>query len=210
MLLVDVSSSGAFGTADKLKNEVAAELAAILAYTAIKNNDRVGLIIFSDRVEHYIPPKKGRSHVWRVIREILGYRPTGRSTDLAGALEYMSKVSRRHVVAFVISDFLDQGFEHRLRVAAKRHEVTAICVADRRESKLPSIGLLELEDAETGEVMVVDTYDRKITDGLQALVRQENRERSDLFRSAGVGQIDVSTDHSYVDAIVQYFRARGH
>ena len=155
MLVVDVSSSGAFGTGAKLKNEVAAELAALLAYTAIKSNDRVGLVIFSDRIERYIPPKKGSSHVWRVIREILSFRPTRRSTDLAGALEYLSKVVRRRSVVFVISDFLDEGFEERVRISGRRHDVTAISVGDRRERELPAIGILELEDAETGETILI-------------------------------------------------------
>jgi len=151
MLVVDVSSSGAFGSGTKLKNEVAAEIAALLAYTAIKSNDRVGLIIFSDRIEHFIPPKKGRSHVWRVIRDILTFRAPRRRTDLQAALEYMSKVLRRRVVAFVISDFMDEGYEDILRISARRHDLTAIVVRDRREKELPKIGILELEDAETGE-----------------------------------------------------------
>ncbi len=208
MLLVDVSSSGAFGTATKLKNEIAAEVAAILAYTAIRNHDRVGLVIFSDRVEHYIPPKKGRGHVWRVIREILGFRPSGRRTDLDGALEYMSKVTPRRVVAFVISDFLDHGFERRLRTAARRHDVTAISVIDRREAVMPAIGLIELEDAETGEVVIVDTSDRQVRDGFRGLGERQRRTRSESFRAAGVGHIEIWTDEPYVDAIVRFFRTR--
>lgn len=209
MLLVDVSSSGAFGTSDKQKNEVAAEVAAVLAYTAIKKHDRVGLIIFSDRIEQYIPPKKGRAHVWRVIRTILGFRPSGRrSTDLDAALEYLGKVMPRRVVGFVISDFLDDGFADRLRVAAKRHDLTAVAVADRREAELPPIGLLELEDAETGEITLVDTYDRNVTEGFRALGGSERKARRALFRSAGVGEIEVWTDEPYVDAIVRFFRLR--
>jgi uncharacterized protein (DUF58 family) len=208
MLLVDVSSSGAFGTGSKMKNEIAAEVAAMLAYTAIKSNDRVGLIIFSDRIERYIPPKKGRSHIWRVIREILSFRPTRRRTDLEGALEYLGKVTPRRVVAFIISDFLDAGFEDRLRIAAKRHDVTAIPVADRREAELPRIGLIELEDSETGESILIDTYDRNVTDGFRVLGRDERAERSELFRSAGVGEIQIWADEPYVDAIIRFFRSR--
>lgn len=213
MLLVDVSSSGAFGSGRKLKNEVAAEVAAVLAYTAIRSNDRVGLIIFSDRIERYIPPKKGRAHVWRVIREILTFRPRRRATDLEGALEYLARVSRRRVVAFILSDFLDEGFGDRLRVAARRHDVTAITVADTRESELPRIGLLELEDAETGEVLLVDTYDRNVTRGLALLSGEASQERSELFRSAGVGEVRIDTgvgteEGAYVDSLVRFFRAR--
>jgi len=209
MLLVDVSSSGSFGSGSKAKNEVAAEVAALLAYTAIKSNDRVGLVIFSDRVEHYIPPKKGRAHVWRVIRDILSFRPARRSTDLAGALEYLSKVTPRRAVTFLISDFQDEDFDHRLRIAARRHDVTAVTVGDRREEELPRIGILELEDAETGEVILVDTYDRNVTDGLRLLSRQAHREQSDLFRSAGAGEVRIHADEaSYVDTLVRYFHQR--
>ena len=209
MLVVDVSSSGAFGSGRKLKNEIAAEVAALLAYTAIKSNDRVGLIIFSDRIEHYIPPKKGRAHVWRVIRDILTFRPRRRRTDLQGALEYMNKVAPRRVVAFVISDFLDEGFSDRLRVTAKRHDVTAIRVGDQRERELPRIGILELEDAETGEFILVDTYDRNITNGFRILGHEDRTRMSEMFRSASVGEVRVSADdEKYVDSLVRYFHAR--
>ena len=210
MLLVDVSSSGQFGSVQKLKNEVAAEVAAVLAYTAIKSNDRVGLIIFSDRIERYIPPKKGRAHVWRVIREILTFKPTRRATDLGGALEYLGKVVRRRAVIFVISDFLDKGFGERLRVAGKRHDVTAVTVTDPREVTLPRLGILELEDAETGDLLLVDTYDPNITEGFRVLAADGRTTRTDLFRSADVGEIPVRTDEPYIDAIVRFFRAREH
>jgi uncharacterized protein (DUF58 family) len=209
MLVVDVSSSGAFGSVEKLKNEVAAEVAALLAYTAIKSNDRVGLIIFSDRIEHFIPPKKGRAHVWRVIRDILTFRPTLRQTDLLGALEYLNKVTRRRSVTFVISDFLDGGFVDQFRVTCRRHDVTAIAVGDRREEALPPIGLIELEDAETGRTLLIDTYDRNVTDGFRLLSEDDRRDLSDMFRAAGAGEVRVrADDHSYVDALVKYFHAR--
>ncbi len=209
MLLVDVSSSGAFGSGTKLKNEVAAEIAALLAYTAIKSNDRVGLIIFSDRIEHFIPPKKGRSHVWRVIRDILTFRTARRQTDLKQALEYMSKILPRRVVAFVISDFLDEGYEDLIRLSAKRHDVTAVVVSDRRESELPRIGLLELEDAETGETLLVDTSDRNVTAGLRLLRDQDRELQSRLFRSAGAGEVHVRADDPhYVDSLIRYFHMR--
>ncbi len=208
MLLVDVSSSGAFGTGERLKREVAAEVAALLAYTAVKSNDRVGLIIFSDRVEHYIPPKKGRGHVWRVIREVLSFRPLQRGTNLDAALELLSKVSHRRVVAFLISDFLDRGFEDRLRLAARRHDLTAIAIADRREAELPRIGLVELEDAETGESILVDTNDKGLRDGLRLLAREGHDELSSLLRSARVGEIRLWADEPYVDALVRYFHLR--
>jgi uncharacterized protein (DUF58 family) len=208
MLLVDVSSSGAFGSGAKLKTEVLAEVAAVVAYTAIKSHDRVGLIIFSDRIERYIPPKKGRAHVWRVIREILSFRPSRRSTDLDAALDYLGKVTPRRVVAFLLSDFLDAGYEERLSIAARRHDLTAIAIADPRESELPRIGILELEDAETGETVLVDTYDRRVTAGLSALTGRERAQQSEMFRSAGVGEVRIGTNEPYVDALVRFFRAR--
>ena len=209
MLVVDVSSSGAFGSGAKLKNEVAAEVAALLAYTAIKSNDRVGLIIFSDSIEHYIPPKKGRAHVWRVIRDILTFRPTRKRTDLEAALEYMARVTRKRAVAFVVSDFLDEEFGERLRVVARRHDVTAVTVTDRREMELPAIGLIELEDAETGETLLLDTRDRNVTEGFRLLGEEERSERRDLFRGAGVGQVEIRADDpDYVDALVRYFHTR--
>lgn len=208
MLMVDVSSSGAFGSGQKMKNEVAAEVAAILAYTAIRSNDRVGLIIFTDRIEHYIPPKKGRAHVWRVIRDILTFRPERRGTDLENALKYLGKVVRRRAVVFLISDFLDEDLAEQLKVSAKRHEVTAISVADPREIELPPIGLIELEDAETGELILIDTYDENMRRGFAALGEEERRGRREYFQASAIGQIGVRTDQSYVDPIVRYFRTR--
>jgi uncharacterized protein (DUF58 family) len=208
MLLVDVSSSGAFGSVNKLKNEVAAEVAAVLAYTAIKSNDKVGLIIFSDRIERFIPPKKGRSHVWRVIREILSFRPERRGTDLAGALDFFGRVIRRKAVAFLISDFAAPEYRDALRIAGKRHDLTAVTIADPREVELPPVGLIELEDAETGEILLVDTYDRNTTQGFALLSRQEEQDRTSLFHSADVGRIAIWTDRSTIDPIVRFFRLR--
>jgi uncharacterized protein (DUF58 family) len=211
MLLVDVSSSGNFGSGAKLKNEVAAEIASLLAYTAIKSNDRVGLIIFSDRIEHFIPPKKGRAHVWRVIRDILTFRTPRRRTDLANALEYMSKVVSRRAVAFVISDYLDEGYADRLRITARRHDVTAVVVRDRREQELPRIGLIEFEDAETGETILIDTSDRRISADFQRQEAEEATKRSNLLRSAGAGEVRIRADDPhYVDSLIQYFHLREH
>ncbi len=208
MLMVDVSSSSSFGTAGKLKSEVAAEVAAILAYTAIRSHDRVGLIIFSDRIERYIPPKKGRAHVWRVIREILGFRPSRRNTDLDGALEFLSRISRRKAVVFLLSDFLDEGWADRLRIASRRHDLTAVPVLDPRERELPDVGLLELEDAETGETILVDTRDKNLSNGFRLLTRDDRRARDETFRSSGVGEIPIRTDENYVDSIIRFFRYR--
>ncbi len=208
MLLVDVSSSGAFGSAGKLKNEVAAEVAAVLAYTAIKSHDRVGLVIFSDRIERYIPPKKGRAHVWRVIREVLTFRPTRRGTDLGAALDFLGKVVRRKAVAFIISDFLDEELGAGLRVAARRHDLTAVTVTDPRELALPRLGLIELEDAETGELLLVDTADANTSRGFALLGDRARGERAAAFVAADVGTIPIRTDQSYLEPIIRFFRAR--
>lgn len=209
MLMVDVSSSGEFGSGAKLKSEVAAEVAALLAYTAIRSNDRVGLIVFSDAIEHYIPPKKGRAHVWRVIRDILTFRARRTRTDLTAAFEYLSKVAPKRVVAFVISDFLDEGFGDRLRAMARRHDVTAVAITDRRELALPRVGILELEDAETGEIALVDTADGRLAAAYVEVGEEERAARSELFRAAGVGEVVLRADDvDYIDELLHYFHRR--
>ncbi|NOZ87723.1 MAG: DUF58 domain-containing protein [Deltaproteobacteria bacterium] len=207
MILVDVSSSGAFGSVNKLKNEVAAEAAAVLAYTAIKSNDKVGLIIFSDRIELYIPPKKGRAHVWRVIREILFFRPENRSTDLAGALDFLGRVVRKKAVVFLISDFLAPEFGQSFKIAAKRFELTSVTVTDPREVELPPIGLIELEDPETGDFVLVDTYDENLRKRFKYLADKDGRQKEDLFRSSEAGKIPVWTNRPTVDPIIRFFRS---
>ncbi|MBI2571403.1 MAG: DUF58 domain-containing protein [Candidatus Schekmanbacteria bacterium] len=208
MLVVDLSSSGAFGSVAKLKNEVAAEIAAILSYVAIRSNDRVGLIVYSEKVEHYIPPKKGRAHVWRVIREILSFKPEHQRTNLSTALEFAGKVLQRRAVMFLISDFLGADCQEQLRVTAKRHDLTAISIRDPREIELPRVGIIELEDAETGETILVDTNDREMSRQFTALGVAEERAQSTLFQTSGIGRIHIETHHSYVDPIVQFFRNR--
>ena len=194
MLLVDVSSSGAFGSVNQFKN-----------------NDRVGLIIFSDRIEHFVPPKKGRAHVWMVIRDILNFKPERRTTDLDGAIEYMGKVIKHRSVAFVISDFIDHEVSQRLRAASKKHDITAISISDPREMALPPVGIIELEDAETGETIVVDTRDKNTREGFRILTRDDRRDLQEGFRRTGIGQIDLRTDKGYIDPIVRFFRSReGH
>ncbi|MEM9292953.1 MAG: DUF58 domain-containing protein [Acidobacteriota bacterium] len=208
-LLVDVSSSGAFGSATKLKREVAAEVAAILAYTAIHSNDRVGLVIFSEEVEHFVPPKKGRAHVWRVVRDILSHQPRHRGTRIAGALEHLLAVQRRQAVVFLVSDFLDQGWEDPLRIASRRHDLTAVRIVDRREQELPAIGLVELEDAESGELLLVDTGSSRLRRSLSELAADEDLRRGEMLRSAGVGEVVIHADDpSYIDDLVAYFHRR--
>ena len=211
ILLVDVSSSGQFGSIKSLKTDVCAEIAALLAYTAIKNNDKVGLIIFSDTVERYIPPKKGRGHVWMVIREVLQHHPQRSRTDIAQALEFMAKVIRRRSICFLISDFIAKGYESPLRLTAKKHDLITISISDPRERELPKIGFLELEDAETGETILIDTYDPDIREGFLKLGQKEAEGKKDLFRSMGIDHVDImidETDYFYINPILKLFRLR--
>jgi uncharacterized protein (DUF58 family) len=208
MLLVDVSASGLFGTA-RPKNEAAAELAATLSFSAIKNQDKVGLCLFTDRVEKYIPPKKGRGHVWRVIEEVLEFKPERRGTDLSRPLEYLNRVLRRRAVCFLISDFLaPRSFEKPLRIAGRRHDMIAVTVIDARETELPRVGLIELEDEETGERLEVDTSDANAAELFRRGMRGEREERKRLFTSLGIDTIDVRTDSPPIEALIRFFRIR--
>jgi len=208
MLCVDASSSGAFGTTGEMKGELATQLCAVLAFSAIKNNDRVGLIIFTDQVEHYLPPKKGRKHVLRVIRDILNFRPSKHSTNIAAALDYLNRVLRRRAVVFLVSDFLDANLQKPLAIANRRHDLIAISVGDPREEDIPPIGFLEFEDAETGEVVVIDTYNRRVRDAFAESSRAERTQRSNLFRSLSVDHIGLHTGESFVMPLVRFFQER--
>lgn len=208
MLLVDVSSSCFFGTQKQLKQELAAEIASVLAFAATKNNDKVGLIIFSDRIEKFIPPKKGKNHVWAVIKNVLEHQPVSQKTDIAGALTYLNRAVRRKAVAFLISDFIAAAYERPLRVAAKKHDLIPVCITDPRELDLPRAGLVELQDAETGQTMLIDSSDGDFRTGYGLLARRRLQERFDLFRSAGIDAIDIRTDAPYIDPIMKYFKMR--
>jgi uncharacterized protein (DUF58 family) len=208
MLVVDVSSSGNFGTTSQMKGEIAAELCALLAFSAIKNNDKVGLIIFSDKIEKFIAPRKGKKHVLRVIREILYYEPEDSQTDLNVALEYLSKVIRRRSIVFIISDFMTENYEKALQVANKKHDVIAIEIIDPREVELPNIGFIELEDAETGETVLLDTSDDTIRGGYFSQTSEDRAKREKFFKSIGIDNINILTDQSYIDPITKFFRMR--
>lgn len=220
MLLVDASRSCMFGSVHQLKNRLAAELSAVLAFSAIRNNDRVGMIIFTDQIEKFIPPRKGVRHVLRVIREVLYFQPSGRTTDISKALDYLNKVTTRRAVAFVVSDFFEKGFDTEdtgerqnsfkriLTVANKRHDVIAVTLNDPREVDLPPCGLIYLEDAETGHMRLVDSSDAAVRKKYRqdAGIRREKRES--FFRSVGVDHISVSTDQPYAQEIIKFFRKR--
>jgi uncharacterized protein (DUF58 family) len=208
LLAVDVSASESFGTVAQPKAEVAAEVAALLAFAAVANNDRMGLLTFSDRIERFIPARKGSQHVLRIVRELLYARPQGRRTDIAGALSYLTPVLRRHSIVFLISDFLDQGFESALRIAARRHDVIAISLTDPRELSLPSVGLLELEDAETGRRHLLDTQDPRVQRSYALAAARRREERQRLLRSVEVDEVPIATDRPYVEPLLAFFRAR--
>jgi len=208
MLMVDVSSSGNFGTFEQMKGEIATEICALLAFSAIKNNDKVGLIIFTDRVEKFIPPKKGKTHVLRVLRELLYHEPQSTQTDIAGALEFLNRVTRRRSVVFLVSDFISEGYNKALQIANKRHDVIAVTVTDPREVKLPPVGFIELEDAETGEIFLLDSSARNIRSSFAEAADTKRREREKLFKSMSVDYIDIFTDKPYIEPLMRFFRLR--
>ena len=208
MLLVDVSSSGNFGTVERMKGEIATEICALLAFSAIKNNDKVGLIIFTDQIEKFIPAKKGKTHVLRVLRELLYHEPQGKGTDISLALEYLSRVTSRRAVVFLVSDFIAEDYKKAMQIANKRHDLVAITITDPREMVLPDIGFVELEDAETNEIVLLDTSDSILRQTFTSERTQTKLERERLLRSMNVDYIDIGTDVSYVEPLIHFFRMR--
>ncbi len=208
IFLVDLSASGSFGSVDKLKNEIAAEFCALLSFSAVKNNDKVGLILFTDKVEKYIPPKKGTTHVLRVIRELLSFRAAASSTDITRALDFLGKVTTKRAVVFLVSDFQAEGYEKALRIISKKHDLISVTIVDPREIKLPDVGLIELEDAETGEIVLIDTSSPEVRRRYERLGEEKAGRLRDLFASMGIDQIEVRTDRDYIPTLVRFFRVR--
>lgn len=208
LFLVDVSGSQRFGSGARPKSEAAAELTCLLALSAIRNQDKIGLIMFSDRIVKYIPPRKGRTAVMRLVREVLAADETRHGTDLAEALRFLTRVRKRRAVVFLISDFLDSGFERELRVSSRRHDLIACPVADPRESALPPAGRLLLEDPETGTRAWVDSASKSLRRGFAARAREERAALERLLRGAGIDRIDLSTDRPCTDAVRRLFRQR--
>ncbi|MBE7447739.1 MAG: DUF58 domain-containing protein [Kofleriaceae bacterium] len=206
-LVIDMSASMFFGTVSASKRQIAAELAAVVAFSAIKNNDRVGLYLLTDRVERFVPPKKGRRHVLRVIGEILAFEPQSRGTDLEAGLDFLGKIARRRSVVFFVSDFLSAGWERAMRVAAQRHELVPVVVSDPVELTLPDVGLIAVEDLESGEVLEFDASGFTVRDYRRRL--EVERERRDAaLRRMNLDVVEVRTDRPYIDALVAFFRAR--
>ena len=208
MLLVDASASGAFGSVRQMKGEVGVEISALLAFAAIKNNDRVGLLIFTDVVEVFVPPKKGRKHVLRVIRELLYFQPQGKRTSITNALDYLEKVLHRRSVVFLISDFIDEHYKRSLQLMRRRHDLVAVSLFDPRERALPDVGFINLQDAETGEQFLVDSGRQEVRAYFARQQEQEDERRRALFLRNGVDEVSIDITKSYVDPLVRLFHAR--
>jgi uncharacterized protein (DUF58 family) len=208
MLAVDVSGSERFGTRRRFKSEVASELAAVLAMSAIRNNDRVGALLFTEQIEHVVPPRKGRRHALRLIRDILAFEPAGRATDIAAATEYLSKMLAHKAIIFLVSDFLGADFERALKLLAQRHDVVAVSVDDPSERILPDIGLVRLIDPETGESLDVDTSDPAVRSQFETQVGGDSDRRRHLLRRLAIDEIAVSTDRGIMEPLLRFFRSR--
>ena len=208
MLVVDVSASGEFGSTARSKGEMAAEIAAQIAFSAIANNDQVGLILFSDRVEKVIPPKKGRKHVLRVVSDILSFKPEGRGTDLSAGLTYLSQISKRKSVAFLISDFQAKSYEKALRIVSRKHDLVPVVIADPFETAFPSLGLVDLEDPESGQRITVDASDPLVRGHFAEAMNAVREERRKLFKKLELDHVELHAGEDYGTALTRFFRAR--
>ena len=209
MLMIDVSASRNFGTISKLKKNQITEIAAVLAFSAIQNNDKIGVIFFSDKIEKFIPPKKGRTHILHIIRELIDFYPEDKQTDIEQALEYMTNSIKKRCTCFVISDFIDEhDFAHALAIANRKHDVVALRVYDPRENQLPPVGMMYLRDAETGEQMWVDTSDKKLREAYEKYAFVREKELDAIFKRSGVDVANIRSDEDYVRALITLFKKR--
>ncbi len=209
MLLVDVSASGSFGTRTQFKKDLMTELCAVLSFSAIQNNDKIGLIFFSDKIEKFIPPKKGKTHILRIIRELIEFTPTHKKTDIGEALRYIINVIKKRSICFVISDYQDEKFEHAMKLANKKHDVVALQIYDERETEMVNSGLIRLVDSETGEEMMIDTADRNTRDTFHKNWMKHDRKIQDIFTRCGVDKVKIRTDESYIRPLMFLFKKRG-
>jgi len=208
MLLIDVSRSALFGTQQQLKSEIIVEICATLAFSAINNNDKVGVLFFSDQIERFIPPKKGRQHILYIIRELLNFEPQHTGTDIGQALEYFTRVVKKRSICFVLSDFLTEDYQTPLRIAARRHDVVGLRIYDPCEESLPSVGLLRAVDAETGAVRWIDTSSRTVRKRYEDWYRELAEYQKQAFRKAGADSVPIRTNESYVNALLAFFQKR--
>jgi len=208
MLMVDVSGSEFFGTDSQFKNEIVTEIAATLAFSATQNNDKIGLILFSDAIELYIPPKKGRSHVLRIIRELIEFKSLSQKTDIAEALKFLSNVMKRKAIVFLLSDFMADDYRHNLKIAAGRHDISGIRVYDRHEENMPNLGMVQMQDQETGKSMLVNTASKRVRLGYSNYYNDRVTYFKESFSKSGAGVIDCRVDESYVKKLLGYFKQR--
>jgi len=208
VLILDLSPSSYFGTREKLKRQLATEICSLLTFSAMQNNDKVGLLIFTDQVEKFVPPRKGVRHGMRILREALYFQPKGRGTDISQALEYLNKVCRRKTISFIISDFYAQGFEKPLSIANKHHDIIAVILTDPREIELPNVGILSLNDPESGEKFLIDTSNPKVRERFYRKAKEIRENRKKIFSRLGIDTIDVRTDVPYTKALFLFFRRR--
>ena len=209
MLMVDISGSESFGSKSQFKKDVVTEIAATMAFSATQNNDKIGLILFSDQIELYIPPKKGKSHVLRIIRELIEFEPKSYRTDLAQALKFLSGTQKKKAIVFLISDFMTQDYEHTLKIASKKHDITGIRVYDIREEKMPDLGMVSMQDAETGEIQLVNTGSKAVRLEYEKHYHDKVHYFKETFRKSGSGVVDTRVDESYVTKLLSYFKSRG-
>ncbi len=209
VLMVDVSGSEFFGTSKQFKRETITEISATLAFSAIQNNDKVGLLLFSDEIELFIPPKKGKSHVLRIIRELIEFHPKSKKTDITQALRYLSNVMKKKVILFVLSDFMDEGYDSALKIVGRKHDVTGIRVYDKYEEEIPKLGMIPMLDAETGETILVNTNSKKVRANYRAHYLKNVDYFENTFRRSGSGVINNRIDESYVKKLLGYFKRRG-
>jgi len=208
MLMIDVSGSREFGSGFRFKKNVITEIAAVLAFSAIQNNDKIGVVFFSDRIEKFIPPKKGKKHILHIIRQLITFTPENRNTDISEALRYLTNAIKKRCTAFVISDFIDEGFEDALKIANQKHDVVALKVYDKRETEIPSIGLVKLKDAETNQYNWVDTSSKAVRDAYKKWWVENDLSTKSTFRKCGVDNVSVNTDDDYVKALISLFKKR--
>ena len=208
MLLVDISKSSFFGTTKQLKNELITEICAVLAFSATNNNDKVGLLLFSDRVEKFLPPKKGRGHILRIIRELLDTRPTGKGTDISQALTYFTNMVKKRSICFLLSDYLAEDYERSLRLAARRHDVIGVHLFDPREKELPDVGLIYARDAESGRMQWVDTGSRRVRTRYAEWYQRHQEYYEDAFRKSGADSLSLETTEDYVKGLLRFFKSR--
>lgn len=208
MLLVDLSGSLVFGSIEKTKQQIAAELSAILAFSAMKNNDKVGLILFTDRIERFVPPRKGRTHVLRIIREVLSFEPEGKETNIKAALEYMNNTIKKRSIVFLISDFMDTGYEKILRTVGRKHDFIGVVLTDEKENLMPKVGLIKLQDAETGQERYIDTSDEAFQKWFVKSRLENYMNRRSLFIKSRLDAINIQTNQSYIKPLIDFFRLR--